>query len=194
MFRYVVITLVTISLFCIFGAEKISLCPAIIDRTQWGALKANKIQPLAENPAPIVVVHHTDTPSCFSTLSCTKRVKSIQHYHKSTKGWDDIGYNFLIDSEGTVYEGRGWGLAGAHARGWNYRSIGISLIGKFQENSPSASQLQALEALISCGVEKQNIAMNYSLIGHRQATKTLCPGDSLFNIVKNMSHFVANPE
>ncbi|XP_066247206.1 peptidoglycan-recognition protein 2-like [Euwallacea similis] len=194
MFRCIVIILVIIPLFLVLGEEKISLCPAVVDREQWGASKALSIEPLAKNPAPIVVVHHADCQPCLSLLSCTKKVQNIQHYHISTKRWNDIGYNFLIGGEGTIFEGRGWGITGAHAKGWNNRSIGICLIGNFQEKSPPSSQLLALEALIACGVKNENIAKNYSLIGHRQATRTACPGDILFSIVKNMSHFDANPQ
>jgi len=69
-----------------------------------------------------------------------------------TAGWADIGYNFLVDEGGRVYEGRGWDTVGAHVYGHNSRSIGISFIGSFVSRLPNAAGRNAVKQLISCGV------------------------------------------
>ncbi|XP_076261152.1 peptidoglycan-recognition protein SC2-like isoform X2 [Rhynchophorus ferrugineus] len=168
-------------------------CPSIINRAEWGARPALSTTTLTKNPAPYVVIHHSDTPSCLTFTACKQRLQNIQEHHMSVNGWEDIGYNFVIGSEGTVFEGRGWGLKGSHAKPYNARSIGICLMGKLQDNNPTAAQLMALESLIECGVEKGKITTGYRLIGHRQATKTACPGDKMFRILKNMPNFEPKP-
>lgn len=62
------------------------------------------------------------------------------------------------------------------------------------DKNPTASQLMALEALILCGEENGHISKNYSLIGHRQAVKTDCPGNRMFRILRNMPNFTSNPK
>lgn len=62
------------------------------------------------------------------------------------------------------------------------------------DKNPTATQLMALEALILCGEENGHISKNYSLIGHRQAVKTDCPGNKMFRIVRNMPNFNSNPK
>jgi len=64
----------------------------------------------------------------------------------------DIGYNFLVGEDGNVYEGRGWDTVGAHAKGYNTRSIGISFIGNFNYRKPNSAAINAAKQLISCGV------------------------------------------
>ncbi|XP_019754891.1 peptidoglycan recognition protein 1 isoform X2 [Dendroctonus ponderosae] len=173
---------------CVFSRNTDG-CSEIKKRNSWGAVNANEQTKLVQNPPPLVIVHHSATRSCNSQDDCKKLVSSIQHYHIFTNGWSDIGYNFLIGSEGTIYEGRGWGLIGAHAVGFNNNSIGICLI----DNSPSEVQLSSLKSLIACGVSTGKIHRNYTLIGHRQVSSTLCPGDKLYNILKNMPRFEPQP-
>ena len=69
-------------------------------------------------------------------------------------GWSDIGYNFLISADGSVYEGRGWDKVGAQASGWNSQSVGISMMGKFDSTLPTHAALSALDSLIECGVSQ----------------------------------------
>ncbi|KAJ8930233.1 hypothetical protein NQ314_016959, partial [Rhamnusium bicolor] len=109
-----------IRIFVILG-----ICPNIISREEWNASAPKGVQPLKVNPPPYVVVHHSATPSCNSTEDCKSRVKGFQNYHMQTLGWKDIGYNFLIGGDGNIYEGRGWGIHGAHVPKYNARSIGI---------------------------------------------------------------------
>lgn len=66
----------------------------------------------------------------------------------NTRGWDDIGYNFLVGGDGNVYEGRDWDRLGAHTLGYNVRSIGIAFIGTFIEVKPPEHQLIAAQQLI----------------------------------------------
>ncbi|CAH1153562.1 unnamed protein product [Phaedon cochleariae] len=168
-------------------------CPNIISRSSWGAVPAKSRQNLSQNPPPYVVVHHSETPACQTTEKCKQRIKNIQYDHMTNRNWQDIGYNFLIGGDGNIYEGRGWGTHGSHVPKYNRRSIGICLIGDFTRNPPPSVQLTALNDLISCASDTNNIRSDYHLIGHRQGRETDCPGDALFEEVKRMPHWEAHP-
>ena len=145
--------------------------PSIIPRAAWGAdesLRFNEagemIKPLEFYPIQMLVVHHTamgdDDPDPAAT------VRAIYYYHAVGRGWGDIGYNFLIDASGNVYEGRysreyapdavrsgddghGRGSAGAHAAGANAGSVGIALIGTFDTRAPTTAARDALVRLLA---------------------------------------------
>ncbi|KAJ8928526.1 hypothetical protein NQ314_018902 [Rhamnusium bicolor] len=180
---------VYISMYCYVE----SACPQIISRRNWGARSPKRTTPLRTNPPPYVVVHHSDTPACTSRSACETRIRNIQTGHMNDRGWDDIGYNFLIGGDGNIYEGRGYGIHGSHVPKFNSRSIGICLIGDFQNTSPPNSQQQALKNLIDCAAETNKVARNYHVIGHRQGGTTTCPGNYLFNIIKTYPRWDSNP-
>ncbi|GJQ67020.1 hypothetical protein Trydic_g21935 [Trypoxylus dichotomus] len=164
--------------------------PTIITRSEWGARSPTESKPLRRNPAPFVVIHHSDGPACSSTQRCKNIVKGIQNYHMNYKGWEDIGYNFLVGGDGNVYEGRGWNKHGSHLIPYNGKSIGICFLGNFQTSSPPSQQLQAAKDLIAYGVNHNWISNSYDVLGHRQADITDCPGDTLFNIIKTWPGFL----
>lgn len=92
--------------------------PAIlhfVNRSMWKAQIPKEQEPPLKLPIVKVIILHTDGPQCFDFDTCTARVKSIQQQHIDRPSIaNDIGYNFLISSEGVVYEGRGWLTQGAH--------------------------------------------------------------------------------
>lgn len=117
---------------------------------------------------------------------------------------------FQIGGDGNIYEGRGWGIHGAHVPRYNAKSIGICLIGDFQskfrvqdndwfkntfvaDTSPPSNQLEALEKLIKCAGDTNKVTSNYRVIGHRQGGATKCPGDNLYNKIKTYSRWEPNP-
>ncbi|XP_072388348.1 uncharacterized protein [Diabrotica undecimpunctata] len=126
--RYIWTVCVVLTLFYQTNCE----CPKIYTRNEWGAREALSVKPLRKDPPPYVVVHHSATHSCFSVENCTKLVRSIQNYHMDNNVWEDIGYNFLIGGDGTIYEGRGYGIHGAHSIPYNARSLGVCLLGNFK--------------------------------------------------------------
>ncbi|XP_072180858.1 uncharacterized protein [Diadema setosum] len=124
-------------------------CPVIISRSEWGARSAVDTEPL-NTPTPYALIHHTATPACASAYTCQSAVRGIQDFHMDTRGWWDIGYNFLIGGDGNVYEGRGLERKGAHARSYNQYSIGIALIGNYMTSLPSQDALATLGKFLDC--------------------------------------------
>lgn len=159
--------------------------PTIISRAQWGADESLMDWPPQYASIKTIVVHHTAGASGPDTAAI---VRGIYQYHAQTLDWGDIGYNFLIDPQGRIFEGRtgGWGVIGAHALGYNTGSIGISLIGTYESSpiTPAAEQsLVQLTAFISAKYDLDPTATHYFidkngpvLGGHRDYGQTLCPG------------------
>jgi hypothetical protein len=124
-----------------------------------------------------------------------KAIRDIYIWHSLSKGWGDIGYNYIIDQQGNIYEGRFGGemVVGAHAGRGNHGSIGIAILGNYQDQDPSEAVLTALTSLIKEKAEKYNIdtegtsvfrGENYpNVMGHRDIMSTSCPGDRLYSML-----------
>ncbi|XP_066274505.1 uncharacterized protein [Branchiostoma lanceolatum] len=160
----------------------------MVSRRGWGAKPAKKRTSFARPPSK-VVVHHSDgyfrhlfTWSYSSRADYRERVQEIQEDHFD-RGFDDIGYNFLIDGFGNVYEGRGWDYSGAHVPCCNSFALGINFLGYFENATPTAAALEAGEDLIACGVERGKIRQGYDLNCHLDlgaaSGDTDCPGAAL---------------
>ncbi len=116
--------------------------PPVIARAGWGCDEKLRLDKNGQEiwereyyTVEKVIVHHTDTPNEQDPRAS---IRSIYYYHAVTQEWGDIGYNFLIDRNGTVYEGRygGPNVVGGHALQYNYGSVGIGLLGKFMNTPP----------------------------------------------------------
>ena len=104
--------------------------PQIITRAQWGARNPEAIQTVSTGKRANFMVHH-------SGANPNQSVRAIQDFHMDTRGWSDIGYNFLVDACGQVFEGRYGGImknvVGAHSAGFNTGSVGVAVIGDFSK-------------------------------------------------------------
>ena len=101
----------------------------------------------------LAVVHHTAGTNSYTRAQAAAIVRGIEVYHVQGNGWNDIGYNFLVDRFGTVYEGRGGGVdrnvIGAHAEGFNTGTAGIALLGNYTSAVPPLAQQNALATLLA---------------------------------------------
>ncbi|CAD7092420.1 unnamed protein product [Hermetia illucens] len=166
---------------------------SFISRSQWGA-KSSKGSTKFSGVIRYVVIHHTDSPGvCTTTDPCKAAMRSIQNYHMKSNGWKDIGYSFAVGGDGNIYEGRGYNVVGAHAPGYNSRSIGLVLIGNFMKSSPPDEMIAAAKNFIASAISAGKLSKDYKLIGHRQATSTSCPGNKLYAEIKTWSHWTSKP-
>ncbi|CAL8105813.1 unnamed protein product [Calicophoron daubneyi] len=154
----------------------------VVSRSEWGA-RSPVEKTLMHDPKPYAIIHHTATSTC-SGDHCKTVMKGIQNFHMDTRGWSDIGYNFLVGADGVVYEGRGWGVLGTHARGWNNVSYGFSVVGNFMTNTPTQAALSAIRAMIEQAVKRGYLTQTYNVLGHRDVGNTSCPGDAFYEIIK----------
>lgn len=146
----------------------------IIPRASWGARSPRAIQTVGWDKRTGFVVHHSDGPE-------TQSVRAIQNFHMDSRGWSDIGYNFLVDYRGNVYEGRGWNRVGAHVKGYNTATIGVCVIGTYTNKLPAAPALISLIQLY--GEAERLKGAKLGLFGHRELGSTECPGDRLYSWV-----------
>lgn len=174
--------------------------PGIISRAQWGANEAymqwDPEYPWDANHAATVgkvkkiIVHHTVTSNSDPDPAAT--VRSIYYYHAVSLGWGDIGYNFLIDRNGGIYEGRygGNGVIGGHALTWNPGSVGIAALGNYAEGKITPQMYNAFVELMAWksnlnrvdpwGNDYMNGTYTPNYLGHRDVGQTACPGDYLY--------------
>ncbi len=177
----------------------------IIGRQTWGADESlrfyedgHEVWPRQYRTLQKVVVHHTATGATTDPASV---VRAIYYYHAVSMGWGDIGYNYLIDQYGNIYEGRagGPGVVGGHTASpskgdLNEGSLGIGCIGNFRSQGPSAEMQRALARLIAWrGRYIPPHGNSYflwshlpNIMGHRDGMpeETVCPGDGLWNYLE----------
>ena len=161
-------------------------------------------------------MHHTVTANSYSCSQTASIVRGIETYHVLGIGWDDIGYNFLIDACGQVFEGRHGGITknviGAHSQGFNTGSVGVSLIGNYSSLVPSKAAQDALVKLLAWRLDVAHVDPAASVVytsggnskyragkrvtlktisGHRDTYFTECPGNALYRLLPALRTRVA---
>ncbi|NXP55552.1 PGRP2 amidase, partial [Heliornis fulica] len=167
-------------------------CPAIVPRCMWGARPYRGAPRWLTLPLGSVYIHHTFIPSvpCRSFAACARAMRSMQRFHQDTRGWDDIGYSFVVGSDGYLYQGRGWHWVGAHTKGYNSKGFGVGYVGDFSTILPDPDAIALVrDELLPCAVKTGRLHRNYTLRGHRQMGHTDCPGNSLFHEIETWHGF-----
>ena len=191
--------------------------PAIIPRSGWNA--DEKIRRATPSFAPVLrlaLVHHTAGANGYTAAQSPAIVRAIELYHVQGNGWNDIGYNFLVDRFGQVFEGRYGGIernvVGAHAEGFNTGSVGVAVLGEYGSLPVAQKARDALAALLAWRLDIAHIdpATTLSFIsggnarfpaglpvflrtvsGHRDTGFTDCPGKALYGILNDLTGDVA---
>jgi hypothetical protein len=191
--------------------------PRIVRREGWQADESiRRAAPLYADGLRMAFVHHTAGTNDYTRLEAPAIVRGIEVYHVEGNGWNDIGYNALVDRFGTVYEGRYGGLdrnvVGAHAKGFNTGSFGIAMMGDFSKADPPEPAVDALVrtlawrldlahvdplstvTMISSGNERFNDGVPIllrAISGHRDTGLTECPGQRLYTMLPAIATRVA---
>ncbi len=180
--------------------------PLILPRTSWRA--SDSIRRAAPRYSPslrFAVVHHTAGSNSYTKAQSAAIVRAIQVYHVRGNGWDDIGYNFLVDKYGQVFEGRFGGVdrnvVGAHAQGFNTSSVGVALLGNYGSTGLTAAARSALVKLLAWRLDVAHVdpleAFTWQsggnprfpagvpvflrpISGHRDVGFTSCPGSVVY--------------
>jgi hypothetical protein len=196
------------------GADTASLAaavftpePVIYSRAQWGANeKIREKSSLHYGDVHAGFVHHTVNANDYTRSEVPGILRSIYAYHVLSRGWSDIGYNYLIDRFGRIWEGRYGGVdravVGAHTLGFNDDSFAASAIGNYQITKPSTAMIQAYATLfawklslhgVTASSTHQYVTSRYfqAINGHRDAAATLCPGQYLYNRIPDIRRMAA---
>ncbi|MDF3143607.1 MULTISPECIES: FG-GAP-like repeat-containing protein [unclassified Streptomyces] len=198
--------------------------PPVITQAEWGASTDYDGTPEYGTEIKAAVIHHTGEDS-DNTLSCGEsraRMRSIQQAHFS-RGYFDVGYNFVVDKCGQIFEGRSGGMdlpvRGAHDIGFNTDTVGISYIGNFETAKPSRAAMDAISRIVAWkfgmygidptgkvtltsgaeqGVDGNKVPMGQSLtlprvFGHRDTNATACPGANLYSKLTRIAQVAKTP-
>lgn len=184
------------------SAMKVTAKPTIYSRAQWGANeKMRDARSLHYGTVKAGFVHHTVNANNYTAAQVPALIRGIYAYHTQSRGWSDIGYNFLVDRFGRIWEGRYGGVTrnpvGAHTLGYNDVSFAMSAIGNFDIARPPAAMLAAYGKLMAWKLSLSNISATATRInlhgkyfnainGHRDAGKTACPGRYLYAQLPNI--------
>ncbi|NLU75893.1 peptidoglycan recognition protein [Streptomyces sp. HNM0575] len=180
--------------------------PAIVTRKGWGADETLREREFSySKTVKAAFVHHSAETNDYSCADVPGIIRAVYRYHVQSSHWRDIGYNFLVDKCGKIYEGRAGGMAkpvmGAHTLGFNADTTGIAVLGTYSKTAPSKAAKEALSkltawklgvhgvdasarvTLTSGGGSKyekgKKVAFN-AVSGHRDGFTTECPGESLY--------------
>jgi hypothetical protein len=181
--------------------------PPIILRAQWGGDAIKPRTSPAYGQVQLAFVHHTVTANGYTPDQSAAMVAGIARYHRDSNGWNDIGYNFLVDQYGQIFEGRAGGVelpvVGAQAQGYNSVSTGIACLGTFTAIAQNPTALDALARLIAWKLALHGMPVTGQvqvvsaggptnryrsgtpvllerISGHRDGDNTSCPGDMLY--------------
>jgi hypothetical protein len=194
--------------------------PAIVTRAQWGAneaIRRNRANgPRIADDVHFAIVHHTAGSNSYSRSQSAAIVRAIEVYHVKGNGWDDIGYNFLVDKYGQVFEGRFGGMekavVGAHALGFNYGSVGVALLGNYDGASLTAAARASLVKLLAWRLDLAHVdplsrvtrvssgnpryhegtsVQLRAISGHRDTYPTSCPGSKAYAQLPSIAREVA---
>jgi tetratricopeptide (TPR) repeat protein len=164
------------------GVEKLR----VYSRQSWNARAPRpNIEPMGH--VDKITIHHTGGEDFWSgsASDAAAEIRKIQRYHQNDQGWADIGYHYIVDRSGAIWQGRRIRYQGAHARGSaNNGNIGIVLLGNFTHQQPTAAQRDSLTLLLETLCEHFGLAPT-SVYTHREILngKTECPGPALSRCV-----------
>jgi hypothetical protein len=188
------------------SAEAMTSQPGIISRAKWGADESwRECCPRYAANLEMAHVHHTAGSNSYSRSESSALVRGIYKYHTSNEGFSDIGYNFLIDRYGQIFEGRAGGITqaviGAHAGGFNTGSTGVSLMGTFTSATPPTAMINSLKRLLAWKLDVHHVPAVGTVVmtsagstryaagrkvtlnrisGHRDTSQTSCPGSKVY--------------
>jgi len=181
--------------------------PPIVLRAGWGGDGVAPKEDPAYGQVQMAFVHHTVNANSYAAEDSPAIVLAIAKFHMDANDWNDIGYNFLVDRYGQIFEGRAGGLEraviGAQAQGWNAQSTGIAVLGTHGSSPATRATIAALGELIGWKLARHGVptdgevsvvsaggatnrfpegrAVTFARVnGHRDANSTECPGGALF--------------
>jgi hypothetical protein len=186
--------------------------PGILSRADWGADESLRTcDPSYASTVRNAFVHHTVSVNTYSAEEVPAMIRAIYRFHVEANGWCDIGYNFLVDRYGRVWEGRYGGthraVIGAHAGGFNTRSTGVAVLGTFQTEAITAATYSILVPFLAWKLSFHRaegdgtvevvsggstlypagtVVILPTIAGHRDVSATSCPGDSFYPVLPRL--------
>jgi hypothetical protein len=192
---------------------KIEACdrPESIDQSIWrDGLPPPSVAPTATNVKHIVLHHSAGSNTNTDYVNV---VRNIYLFHTQNNGWDDIGYNFVVAPNGLIFDGReGYELGedeikGAHFCGKNGGTMGICLLGNYEDTTANDSAIEAISSLLVWKLNKENLSTHQTfshpagdpqaidlgtIVGHRDGCNTACTGQFYYNRIAEIKNITQN--
>ncbi|MGC5038321.1 N-acetylmuramoyl-L-alanine amidase [Streptomyces sp. DT190] len=193
--------------------------PAVTARSAWGADESLvKDPPTYTGDTKAMFVHHTAGTNDYDCSESASIVRGVFLYHVKSNGWNDIGYHFLVDKCGTVFEGRAGGIdkpvLGAHAYGFNTDTSSVSVLGDYSATTANATIRQSVAkvaawklglygidptgtVVLTAGADNGKYKLGekvtmHRISGHRDGYPTECPGQNLYNDLPEIRTLAGN--
>lgn len=165
----------------------------LIRRDKWGANPPTK--DYIKHYPKMFTLHHTAGKMPENPEEAYSEILFIQDYHQNARGWIDIGYHFLIDPFGDIFEGRPVDAVGAHVKGHNTDNVGISIMGNHHPPISDIPTVKTFESFANLGrYLKENYEIKVSsFFAHRELGATVCPGDNLYSRMDALRESVFSP-
>jgi hypothetical protein len=181
--------------------------PVIITRAEWGGDDVTPREAPSYGQVQLAFVHHTVNTNDYGPEESAAMVLGIAKYHRDHNGWNDLGYNFLVDQYGQIFEGRAGGIdlaiVGAQAQGFNSVSTGVACLGTYTSVAQTEAGMEALARIIGWKLSFHGIPVSGAVTvtsaggpsnkfasgarvtferisGHRDGNATSCPGNVLY--------------
>ncbi len=151
--------------------------PNIISRSSWAKMSTNTSRVNAMNGINRITMHHEGWHSVnFTDMNTTmERLQHIQRFHMKERGWGDVGYHYIIDRAGRVWEARPLKYQGAHVADQNEHNVGIMLLGNFEKQAPSNIQLASAQSMVGSIMSQYRVPV-HRVYTHQELKPTQCPG------------------
>ncbi|MCT1808113.1 S-layer homology domain-containing protein [Dermabacter hominis] len=189
--------------------------PTFITREEWNAGTVNTSRLSYAKELKAICIHHTGGSNTYTAAQSPQVVRGMFTYHTKILGWADLGYNVVVDKYGQIFEGRAGGLhrnvAGAHARGFNTGSCGISVMGDYMDIPVPTAALNAIATVAAwklastftqdvygtetwtvttSNVKRSGTFSMPHLFAHRDVNYTDCPGDTYYGQLPKLRSLV----
>ncbi|WP_402466799.1 N-acetylmuramoyl-L-alanine amidase [Isoptericola aurantiacus] len=198
------------------------IVPNIVTRSQWGADESLRGSwPEVSGRLDAIFVHHTAGTNSYSKSQSAAIVRGIYAYHTKSRGWPDIGYQFLVDRFGRIFQGRSGAVhdnpIGAQVGGYNTGTIGVSVMGDYETARPSSQVMHSLMRVIAWKAYRYGIGAKShvmlptgsstgsttradpgewvrvpAITTHRTTNYTACPGQHLQSQMRALRTAVGN--
>ncbi|MEU3849917.1 N-acetylmuramoyl-L-alanine amidase [Streptomyces sp. NPDC029554] len=193
--------------------------PAVTSRSAWGADESLvKDPPTYTGDTKAMFVHHTAGTNDYACSESASIVRGVFLYHVKSNGWNDIGYHFLVDKCGTVFEGRAGGIdkpvLGAHAYGFNTDTSSVSVLGDYSATTANAAVRESVAkvaawklglygidptgtVVLTAGANNGKYKLGekvtmHRISGHRDGYPTECPGQHLYDDLPQIRTLAGN--
>lgn len=159
----------------------VSVPSGVISRSTWTNTQPRWNQSLPMNGVQLITVHHTaiNSSGLWKQSEVARTIANMRQSHlRRGAEWIDIGYHYLIDPSGRVWQGRPTSIEGAHVAKTNPHNLGIVLLGNFDEQRPTAEQISALDGFVASQMRQYRVPVG-RVYTHQELKASACPGRNL---------------